>query len=416
MSGNTETPEWNSAKHIKELHMASRIDQSDSDEARDKATPSEQDPAASVALPSSTYTSAPPASTQPVSPTASVQSGASASLSYTSVCTDPRLTAARRKLFMSKVRRLPLPHHLGQLPEGFRELVRDMRGFEVGWKIISSSEVGKEVVETGTSLPIEHILDESGERALHGRDPNIQTMKRLVQRTARNAQSFASDASWNCFVNGPVLTEALRGSRFSDKLICDDITDCTISQEFFHEDANPIPTKLNFLCIALELGRQCKRALYLAEIETLNHTDYLGLVYSPIAISIQARADGETSTEDTLQLQTWVSAQRRFLRAELQKSGRSATPLPPLPLVVVQGSRWWTYYFVENPNPAVDKDHTLYTGEFFGDTSTLRGIFSLVAGLQRLIVWAEEQYRPWFMQNIVEPRFPSLVSTSVPTD
>lgn len=47
---------------------------------------------------------------------------------------------------------------------------------------------------------------------------------------------------------------------------------------------------------------------------------------------------------------------------------------------------------------------TLWSGgDAFGNTSTLLGMYRIVAGLQRLMQWAETVYRPWFTENIIGP-------------
>lgn len=37
------------------------------------------------------------------------------------------------------------------------------------------------------------------------------------------------------------------------------------------------------------------------------------------------------------------------------------------------------------------------------ETSSTAGLYGIIAGLQYLIKWTKEVYRPWFLKNIVRP-------------
>lgn len=77
---------------------------------------------------------------------------------------------------------------------------------------------------------------------------------------------------------------------------------------------------------------------------------------------------------------------------------------------MVQGHSWQIHYFVEKGDPLQD-GHIMYDGPMIGSTDSALGVYKLVAGIQRLMAWTELTYRPWYTENILDPKLAAIRST-----
>ncbi|CAK4034353.1 Hypothetical predicted protein [Lecanosticta acicola] len=279
-----------------------------------------------------------------------------------------------------------------KMPEALQPLLMDLRRIALGRRVISRAWEGWQAqLRTPTPEEDEFILDNTTQRASLGDDMPLDDAQELLLQAQLRQDRACSEASWNTFVHGVALSAATRRSPYKSNVSCENITTARVSA------VDRTDTKRVDFCLALELDGDLKRELCAANVDSVNHTDYDGVAFSPIAVSIETKAGVLDSGSDAdLQLRMWAKYQFDFLRGILIQSGRDPV-LPPLPLIVAQGHEWRMYYFVEEGNGAILYRDT----SAFGNTDTLLGIFKLHTGLQRLIRWAEEWYRPWFMEHII---------------
>lgn len=104
-------------------------------------------------------------------------------------------------------------------------------------------------------------------------------------------------------------------------------------------------------------------------IATLSQTSYHPLYYSPPAVSIGTKIEGEEGQEARLQLSTWGYAQMMALKKLLHMSGRSDATIPSFPLFAVHGGTWSFIYFEVRPDCTVRWEEVL-----IGRTTTIRGV------------------------------------------
>ena len=129
---------------------------------------------------------------------------------------------------------------------------------------------------------------------------------------------------------------------------------------------------------------------------TINHTDYFALRRRPIAISIETKKRSGQQDAAELQIGTWHKAQWKLLTQLTARSGGSLDKLPFLPGVIINGHEWT---FVATTRDGVDT--TLWIEQGFGTTSSVKGVYKLFWGLQRLTKWVEDVYWPWFLENVL---------------
>ncbi|EMC90887.1 hypothetical protein BAUCODRAFT_80695, partial [Baudoinia panamericana UAMH 10762] len=124
------------------------------------------------------------------------------------------------------------------------------------------------------------------------------------------------------------------------------------------------------------------------------------LQWAPPAVSFETKRSGESLSEAILQLDIWALAQVKKLTELLSLAGRPSTPIPALPLVIIQGEDWTVRFLEINVE---QKQATLWSKITFADTTEHRGVYQAVTGLQALLKWAAEEYRAWFVENIIRP-------------
>ncbi|KAF2206651.1 hypothetical protein CERZMDRAFT_89143 [Cercospora zeae-maydis SCOH1-5] len=295
-----------------------------------------------------------------------------------------------------------------ELPEEMRALAASMQLISKGRRVLSSEHAHwEQQVGSGIAEEDQLIFAKQGLREETGDVPDLSSVRRVLRRAERNAQCNCSEAAWNSGVHDFLLDMAHRGSRYTDGVLWENITTARIYPSNLlgtrpvcgGSSPERAESKRVDFCIALNMSTSLGKELTSKGILQLNHTDYGGTRYNPIAVSIETKAGAEAGADATLQLTTWVAAQDAFLRRVLEKLGRPNVTIPPLPLVMIQGHQWNFYY----AQMKTDATTLWYGGDAFGNTSTLLGIYRIIAGLQRLMQWAETVYKPWFIENIVGP-------------
>nr|OQO32490.1 hypothetical protein B0A51_00899 [Rachicladosporium sp. CCFEE 5018] len=232
--------------------------------------------------------------------------------------------------------------------------------------------------------------------------PVLEEVSDLVEKTAACKSDGAFESAWNCEVHYPLLEMARKSSRHKHTLRWHNITNASISPPslvpYLREKEKIQSRKVDF-SLSIQLPYSVKRHLAEQNLQ-LNQTDYGPVKYNPLAISIETKLPGEGGLEARAQVSTWAEAQVRQLRILLQQAEHPRwqdLPIPPLPLLFVQGSDWTFWCF---------EDHVvnglLYEqGIEFGRTTSVLGTYKVVAGLQILMGWAKEVWWPWIEEHIL---------------
>lgn len=128
---------------------------------------------------------------------------------------------------------------------------------------------------------------------------------------------------------------------------------------------------------------------------SINHTNWGILTERPIAISIETKKDGQGKELAIIQIATWHAAQWRSILwgNELPASPR----LEFLAGIVVVGHLWM---FVPTIRGEGEQTITL-DSLVIGNTTSVFGIYKLLAVMQVLKRWAEEQFWPAFQHDVL---------------
>ncbi|GKT97319.1 LOW QUALITY PROTEIN: methyltransferase type 11 [Colletotrichum tofieldiae] len=118
----------------------------------------------------------------------------------------------------------------------------------------------------------------------------------------------------------------------------------------------------------------------------VNHTDCDNLRHRPLAYRDQE--GGENEAKAQVQMGVWHAAQWNFLASHV--GGRIST-LEYIPGLHVIG-RTWTL---------VATTYVLWQGPPIGVTDNPLGVLQIVAALQRLKTWAEDEYWPWYKKELL---------------
>ncbi|GKT67203.1 methyltransferase type 11 [Colletotrichum tofieldiae] len=125
----------------------------------------------------------------------------------------------------------------------------------------------------------------------------------------------------------------------------------------------------------------------------VNHTDCDNLRHRPLAVSIETKRGGENEAKAQVQMGVWHAAQWNFLASHV--GGRIST-LEYIPGLHVIG-RTWTLV----ATTYVGGKTVLWQGPPIGVTDNPLGVLQIVAALQRLKTWAEDEYWPWYKKELL---------------
>ncbi|KAF7547120.1 hypothetical protein G7046_g9106 [Stylonectria norvegica] len=235
-----------------------------------------------------------------------------------------------------------------------------------------------------------------------GPTPTVAFVEWILNESRDCQESRQSEAGWNMAVHFPLLHRALYGFVRTQQLV--GFAQCTtakIVKEYF-----PTERKMIDFCIYVdpkssdadvgsETAFQAVETLCrVLPCGTINHTDFFALRNRPIAISIETKRKSGQQESAELQIGTWHTAQWKLLAQLVSRSGGSLDELPFLPGIIINGNDW---VFVATTREGTKT--VLWLEKMFGMTSSVQGVYRLFWGLQRLALWAEEVYWPWFLKN-----------------
>lgn len=166
--------------------------------------------------------------------------------------------------------------------------------------------------------------------------------------------------------------------------------------------------KVDFCVYVKEISPELDAAILASPAESINHTDYPGLLRRPIGLSIETKITGHEWAKAVNQIAVWLIAQWDILddlagssgssRATPRASPAAAAGLSFLPGIIVQGHEWWFMAVTRKPDGATE----FWSKTLIGSTTTMQGIYQISAVLQLLGRWIETEYWPWFQAAILK--------------
>lgn len=132
--------------------------------------------------------------------------------------------------------------------------------------------------------------------------------------------------------------------------------------------------------------------------QNINQTSAAPVKYRPITINIEVKVPGEGKNEAMVQLAVWAAAQMEKL------NGLSGKVVPiGIPLVSVEGHDWRLYSTYQKDDDGMIGQR-VWGNDVFGDSSSILGIYKVIAGIQNLAEWSHIEYRPWFEKDVLKLR------------
>jgi len=131
------------------------------------------------------------------------------------------------------------------------------------------------------------------------------------------------------------------------------------------------------------------------EDQNINQTRSAPVKYRPITVNIEAKLPGEGKNDAMVQLAVWAAAQMEKLNA------LSGTLAPiGIPLVSVEGHDWRLYNTYQERGETVRQ--IVWGNDLFGDSSSILGIYKVIAAIQILAEWSHTEYRTWFKKYVLK--------------
>jgi hypothetical protein len=144
---------------------------------------------------------------------------------------------------------------------------------------------------------------------------------------------------------------------------------------------------------------------------TVNHTDFMPLQLTPIALSIETKRPGKELDAAQLQMGVWHAAQWMFLLSVVGLTPQAASVAEELsrrrleeealaeqgfiPGIIVHGHRWLFVF-----STLEGKKTVLWTERQIGTTQSILDSYQVVAGLREIAGWARDVYLPWYRSKV----------------
>ncbi len=220
------------------------------------------------------------------------------------------------------------------------------------------------------------------------------------------------ESAWNSEVHSTVLRIALEGGE-STNVWYKDLTTARISERRLLPEIPGFSAKSKMVdygiiikpTVRSSLEASIKRLCREQRLDSVNQTNANHVRFTPIAVSIETKRAAIEEDQAILQLNTWVSAHFAKLDSlvgsyapneEAKAEVKAKAIMPILPLVKVQGHDW-KLLIAEKQT-----DLILIHGELaIGSTQSHLGVYQILAALRRLKQWVNDEYRPWWTQEIL---------------
>ncbi|KAH6881068.1 hypothetical protein B0T10DRAFT_494742 [Thelonectria olida] len=243
----------------------------------------------------------------------------------------------------------------------------------------------------------------------------LQTLKDIESEAHDCLYLGRAEAAWNLDVHGPLLKLALAQHHCVKKEL---VTTARIASPFLPPMSirgNSVESKMIDLVLVLgfddETSDSDKRLAELirekvwsqpGDKQFVNQTQYPPLQFRPVAVSIETKAAG-SAEEGRLQLGVWTTAWHQrmndFFDSGSTKPRERAKPsIVTMPLLLIVEHDWKLFF-------ACDRgDRLEIVGEMsVGDTSTLIGLYTIVAVLRQLADWVDSTFRNWIIDALDLP-------------
>ncbi|KAL9118420.1 MAG: hypothetical protein Q9187_005033 [Circinaria calcarea] len=300
-----------------------------------------------------------------------------------------------------------------ELPASANGLYRAIRSIDLHRRVLPSAirSIIKDTVEDLDEDMYYNISNDDTE------DSNIhharwQRILRVLSAARECKDGDYPESAWNSEVHSRVLRIALESSG-SIEVWYKDLTSARISEKRLLPKIpgfNPKSKMVDYGIVIQPavnsiLEASIRRLCREQQLDSVNQTDPNHVRFTPIAVSMETKRAAIEEDQAILQLNTWVSAHFAKLDSlvgsyasneKAKAEIKAKATMPILPLVKIQGHDW-KLLIAEKQT-----DLILIHGELaIGSTQSHLGVYQILAALQRLAQWVNDEYRPWWMREIL---------------
>ena len=300
-----------------------------------------------------------------------------------------------------------------ELPASASGLYRAIRSIDLHRRVLPSAirSIIKDTVEDLDEDMYYNISSDDTE------DPQIhharwQRILRVLGAARECKDGDYPESAWNSEVHSRVLRIALEG-RESTKVWYKYLTSARISERGLLPNIPRFSPKSKMVdygiviqptvdsILEASIERLCREQ----QLESVNQTNPNHVRFTPIAVSIETKRAAIEEDQAILQLNTWVSVHFAKLDSlvgsyapneKAKAEVKVKATMPILPLVKIQGHDW-KLLIAEKKT-----DLILTHGELaIGSTQSHLGVYQILAALRRLARWVNDEYRPWWIREIL---------------
>ena len=300
-----------------------------------------------------------------------------------------------------------------ELPASANSLHRAIRSIDLHRRVLPSairSIIKKTVEDLDEDMYYNISTDDTEDPQIH--HARWQRILRVLNAARECKDGDYPESAWNSEVHSRMLRIALEG-RESTQVWYKDLTSARVSERGLLPNIPGFSPKSKMVdygiviqpsvdsILEASIERLCREQ----QLDSINQTNPNHVRFTPIAVSIETKRAAIEEDQAILQLNTWVSAHFAKLdslvgsyapdeKAKVEVKAKATMPI--LPLVKIQGHDW-KLLIAEKKT-----DLILIHGELMiGSTQSHLGVYQILAALRRLAQWVNDEYRPWWIQEIL---------------
>ena len=303
---------------------------------------------------------------------------------------------------------LPWIRSEADVPEDLRTLYEDIEA--ISW---TEALIPHEVLELATTVgrirPSAVLSEDADQKRKDackygGLEPErcFGKIAKIYEKAIVLAHDKAPEANWNTEVHSRILDLVIWELRRATSVNYCQITHIRITDKTLIPKKAGAALKSKMVDFALLIDGsyspfENKIITFLKHrgLSSINQSDHECVFVRPLAINIETKTSNGAEAQAHVQLQTWVTAHFQQLR----RLAPQATSFRSLPVIVIQGHSWLVMF--AEIKPPFDRINVWRELEL-GTTRSIEKIYHLVASLQRLVRWIEEDYKPWFERVVLE--------------
>ncbi|KAG8527284.1 uncharacterized protein KY384_008028 [Bacidia gigantensis] len=229
-------------------------------------------------------------------------------------------------------------------------------------------------------------------------DEFYKELRKILAAASECDEKDCSEPSWNDEVHSRILRLALQGQRKDTHIWYRNVTMHKITKEA----KPPLSGKaqdgsmVDFAILIEPPNETLAKLNTIFSSNCLNQTDAKDLEKTILATNIETKVQGARSrAKGICQLAVWTLAQ--FTKLKLLNPGLQWTDLPTMPVILTERHSWTLLVM----RMISETEILVHIGQQVGNTGTIRGLFQVIATIQRLARWSREDYMKWWEDQIL---------------